>query len=168
VANPSDRERWAAVVSAERELARCRADFYQHAQARAEVLSAALKGGAWDVGAALDFLRVLPDDTLTLLPQLVGHALSHRWALYARQAIGAAQARRDRLHPALQEIIVPRLDAADDDECRRFAELLAHVEAWDVLRLLTQRALASDDPDTREVGEDFIEWYGPMWGARAK
>jgi hypothetical protein len=162
--NSSDRELWVAVVTAERELARCRGEFYQHARSRPQVLGAALRGQNWEVAAALHFLSMLPADSLELLPQMVQLALSDRWALYARRAIDRAP--RDRLHPALNDIILPRLSSADEDEYRRFAELLSHVEAWDLLPQLTQRALASDDPYTREVAEDFIEWYGPMWGAR--
>ncbi len=159
----NDRELWAAVAAAQQELARCHAAFHQRASARVEILTAALGPGSPEVRAALDFLSVFPDDTLTLLPQLVEHALSHRWAGFAREAIGAAPYRLT--HPALKEIVLPRLDSADDDEYRRFAELLAHVEAWDLLRQLTKRALASDDPDIREVGDDFTEAYGPLWGA---
>lgn len=162
-----DHTLWETVVAAERELAGCRADFYQHANSRLEILAEALNGSGWDRAAAMNFLAVLGlHDTLELLPQLVELALSHRWAGRARQAIGSA--RRDRLIPALEEIVLPRLGSADWDEYRRLAELLAHVEAWDILRQLTQRALTSDDLDTREVGEDFTTQYGPLWGTQVE
>ena len=91
----------------------------------------------------------------------MGLATSHRWALEARQAIDRIP--RDRLLPLLEPLILDRLGSADDDEYRRFAELLAHVEAWELLGQLATRALTSDDPHTREVAEDFTESYGPMW-----
>ncbi|MGW5129072.1 hypothetical protein ACWEQ7_34540 [Streptomyces sp. NPDC004069] len=161
--SPSDNDLWQAFVEAKREMHRRQAEFYQHAQDRPEILKAALAGGAgaWDQGAALDFLAALSADGPALLPELVGWSTSHRWAFDARQAI--ARIPRDHLLPLLEPLILDRLDSADDDEYRRFAELLAHVEAWGLLGQLVARALTSDDPHTREVAEDFTESYGPMW-----
>ncbi|MDV9187793.1 hypothetical protein R6L23_06130 [Streptomyces sp. SR27] len=160
---PSDHDLWQAFVEAKREMHRRQAEFYQHAQDRPAVLKAALAGGAgaWDQGAALDFLAALSADGSELLPELVGWTTSHRWALSARQAIDRIP--RDRLLPLLEPLILDRLDSADDDEYRRFAELLAHIEAWDLLGQLAARAFTSDNPDTREVAEDFTETYGPLW-----
>ena len=92
--------------------------------------------------------------TLQVLPELVDIAAhSHRDALLARQAIGRlpyeAVARR------LSDVVMPRLPTADDDEYRRLAELLDHLGLYDLLRTLVDAALASDDVNTREVGEDF-------------
>lgn len=160
---PSDRDLWQAFVEAKREMHRCQAEFYQHARDRPKVLKVALAGGAgaWNQGAALDFLAALSADGPALLPQLVRWSTSHRCALSARQAIDAIP--RDRLLPLLEPLILDQLDSADDDEYRRFAELLAHIEAWELLGQLAARALTSDDPHTREVAEDFTESYGPMW-----
>lgn len=160
---PSDHDLWNAFVEAKREMHRRQTEFYQHAQDRHEILRAALAGGAgaWDQGAALDFLAALPADGPALLPELVEWSTSHRWAPAARHAIDRIPS--DRLLPLLEPLILDRLDSADDDEYRRFAELLAHVEAWELLGRLTVRALTSDDPHTREVAEDFTESYGPMW-----
>lgn len=80
----------------------------------------------------------------------------------ARQAI---RTRRDRLIPAMQQLVPPLLENADCDDCRRLAELLAHIQAWELLGELTQRALACADPDLREVGQDFTSSYGPLWQA---
>jgi hypothetical protein len=44
---------------------------------------------------------------LEFLPALIGMAQSHRWALWARQAIGWAG--QDRLIPAMEEQIPPPL-----------------------------------------------------------
>jgi hypothetical protein len=156
-----DRQLWTALVSAEQERARRRVDFYRDAQSRAEILGQALNGSAWDRGTALNFLRTLPDDVPTLLDRLVDHALTHTWALEARQAI--AQAPRDQIQPRLRGIVAAMLPAAEDDEYRRLAELLAHLEHWSTLHELVEQAMTHDDPDIREVGEDFTEWYAPMW-----
>jgi hypothetical protein len=74
--------------------------------------------------------------------------------------------RRDRLIPAMKQLVPPLLETADYDDYRRLAELLAHVNAWELLGELTRRALASADPDTREVGDDFTSSYGPLWQGR--
>jgi hypothetical protein len=160
-AAPSDSDLWQAFVEAKRELHRRQAEFYQNARDRPMVLKAALAAGAWHQRTALDFLAALSADGLALLPELVELSTSHRWALDARQAI--ARIPRDRLLPLLEPLILDRLDSADDDEYRRFAELLAHIEAWELLGRLAARGLASNDPDTREVAQDFTESYGPMW-----
>ncbi|MFV5998755.1 hypothetical protein ACNPQM_42110 [Streptomyces sp. NPDC056231] len=160
---PSDHDLWQAFVEAKREMHRCQAEFYQHAHDRPKVLKAALAGGAgaWDQGAALDFLAALSADGPALLPELVGWSTSHDWALAARQAI--VQIPRDQLLPLLEPLIMDQLDSADDDEYRRFAELLAHIEAWELLGRLVARALTTDNPHIREVAVDFTESYGPMW-----
>lgn len=160
---PTDQELWDSFVEAKREMHRRQADFYQHAKDRPAVLKAALAGGAgaWDQGAALDFLAALSADGSAVLPELVAWSTSHRWALAARQAIDRIP--RDRLLPQLEPLILDRLDSADDDEYRRIAELLAHIKAWELLGQLAARGLTSDDPHTREAAEDFMESYGPMW-----
>jgi hypothetical protein len=160
-----DHTLWMAVVAAQTELAARRADFHQHARSPASILAGALNGPAREQAAALRFLADFGyvGDHIELLPKLIELAQSHRWAGYARQAIGAA--RRDRLLPALQQLVPPLLDTADCDDYRRLAELLAHVKAWEILGELTRRVLASADPDMREVGEDFTSSYGPLWHA---
>jgi hypothetical protein len=165
VSDTDDQALWAAVVAAQTELAACRAAFYQHARSPGLVLAHALSGPGSERAAALRFLAAsgYVSDHLELLPALIDMAQSHRWAGYARHAIAATC--RDRLLPALQQLIPPLLETADYDDYRRLAELLAHVQAWQLLADLTQRALASTDPDMREVGEDFTSSHGPMWQA---
>ncbi|MFE2330254.1 hypothetical protein ACFXD5_41205 [Streptomyces sp. NPDC059385] len=160
---PTDDDLWQAFVEAKQEMHRRQAEFYQHARNKSETLKAALapRAGAWHQGAAFDFLSELSDDGLALLPELVGWSTSHRWALAARQAIDRIP--RDHLIPLLEPLILNQLDTADDDEYRRFAELLAHIGAWDLLGWLVTQAQSSDDPHTQEVAGDFTEWYGPMW-----
>jgi hypothetical protein len=166
-APPSDSDLWQAFVEAKREMYRRQAEFYQNAGDRPEILKAALAAGAgaWHQRTALDFLAVLWDDGLSLLPELVELSTSHRWALAARQAIDRIP--RDRLLPSLEPLILDRLDSADYDEYRRFAQLLAHVAAWELLGQLAARGLASNDPDTREAAQDFTKAYGPMWLSRS-
>lgn len=163
----NDDELWAAVVRAQADLAERRAAFHQHAHSPGPVLLQALNGAPAEQAAALRFLaasRYLSDH-MELLPKLTELATqSHRWAAYARQAIGAT--RRDRLIPAMRRLVPPLLETADCDDYRRLAELLAHIQAWELLGELTRRALASADPDMREVGEDFTSSYGPLWQAR--
>ncbi|MET8537005.1 hypothetical protein ABZV67_35675 [Streptomyces sp. NPDC005065] len=163
---PSDNDLWQSFVEAKREMHRRQAEFYQHAQDRSEVLKAALAAGAgaWDQGAAFDFLAALSADGPALLPELVGWSTSHKWALAARQAIDRIP--RDQLLHLLEPLILDRLDSADGDDYQRFAELLAHVEAWELLGRLVARALTIDDPHTHQVAEDFTELYGPMWLSR--
>jgi hypothetical protein len=158
---PSDQDLWTAVVQAERELARRRADFHQHARDQTTILAQALRGGGWDASAALWYLREFYDGTPALLEPLVNAALSDRSALWARQAI--ARVSSDRLFPELERIVPAQLEDADDLDYRRLAELLVHVQAWTILHKLVLRALASDDADTREVGEDFTAWHGAWW-----
>ncbi|MFB6839887.1 hypothetical protein [Streptomyces sp. NPDC056361] len=160
---PSDDELWQAVVEAKREMHRRQADFHHKAGSRPDILKAALAAGSgpWQRGAALDFLTELSDDVPALLGDLVGLCLSHGWALAARQAIDSIP--HDELLPLLEPLVMERLGSADDDEYRRLAELLAHVQAWELLSRLVGRALDTDDPDTHEVAEDFTEWHGPMW-----
>ncbi|MCY0932454.1 hypothetical protein OTB20_41220 [Streptomyces sp. H27-H1] len=159
----SDDELWKAFIKAKREMHRRQADFYQKAHDRPGLLKAALTAGAgsWQQSAALDFLAALPDDAPALLGDLVGLSLSHGWALTARQAIDRIP--HNHLVPLLEPLILERLDSADDDEYRRLAELLAHIEAWNLLGQLVHCALDTDDPATHEVAEDFTQSYGPMW-----
>ncbi|MFD5268802.1 hypothetical protein [Streptomyces sp. NPDC058335] len=160
---PSDDELWQAFVEAKREMHHRQADFHQRAHDRPAILKAALTAGAgpWQQGAALDFLAALPDDVPALLGDLVDLSLSHGWALAALQAIDHIP--HDELLPLLEPLIWEQLDSADNDEYRRFAELLAHIEAWELLGQLVSRALDTADPDTHEVAEDFTQSYGPVW-----
>ncbi|MEV6850423.1 hypothetical protein [Actinoplanes sp. NPDC051411] len=58
--------------------------------------------------------------------------------------------------------MIARLDLADDDEYRGLAELLKHLQAWEVLRELVKRARASADPQIREVADDLVETDGHL------
>jgi len=150
---PGDQQLWDAVVAAGQELARCRAEFYRHAESRTETIAWALGRGSWDRSVALEFLAALPDDVPAVLDRLIDLSLSHAWAGAAREAI--APAWRAGTVDDLPQKVLARLDHADNDEYRRLAELLDHLLADDALRELVKRAKTSADPDTREVAEDF-------------
>ncbi len=117
-----------------------------YARSPATILARALSGRATEQAAALRFVAAgFINDHMELVPKLMELATqSHRWAAYARQAFGAA--RRDRLIPVIRELVPPLLNTADCDDYRRMAELLAHIQAWELLGQLSRRALASADP----------------------
>ncbi|GAA4618540.1 hypothetical protein GCM10023195_83400 [Actinoallomurus liliacearum] len=156
-----DQDLWDAVVAAEKELVRRRADFYRNAKGRSEVVKAALSGDAWQQGSALGFLDSLSEDAPDVLPQLVGLSMSHRWALQARRVVHRIPP--DRLWPMLTPMVSGLLKTADADDHLRLAELLAHVGAWPLLRQLADRAVTHDDPEIREVAEDVTRRYGRFW-----
>jgi hypothetical protein len=151
------RRTWEALVAAEKQVVKCRAEFNAAAASRLEILTAALSGTNWERSTALEFLCTFPGDVPELLDRLVGLATSHRWAPFARRAISSGS--RSLLIPKLRTAIGARLASADGDEYRRLAELLAEMQAWDELQSLVRSALASRDADIREVGEDFVEQY---------
>ena len=111
-----DQQLWAALIAAEQERARRRAEFYRHARSRTDIIARALDGKPWDQGAALAFLAALPDDVPAVLDRLIEMSMSHRWGLAARQAIAPAW-RSGRL-PELPQKVLARLDHADDAEYR--------------------------------------------------
>src|SRR5439155_11319774 len=82
----SDEELWAAVVAAQRQVVRARADFHQNADSRRDVLAAALRKSGWDRRAALELLPALASDVPVLLDELVDCAMSAGWA----PAVGGA------------------------------------------------------------------------------
>jgi hypothetical protein len=55
------------------------------------------------------------------------------------------------------------VDAHQAHRPDRLVTPVAHVRAWTILHKLVMRALASDDYDTREVGEDFNASHGACW-----
>jgi hypothetical protein len=157
MAERSDDELWAAVVAARDELHRAEGDFYQHARSRRDVLARALGTSGRDQGAALQFLGGLSEDVPELLELLVELTTSHRWAGYARRAIGAGHP-RELVVERISRIIDERLDgphAYDDDYFRRFAELYSHLGERELLAGLLSRAAVSPEPETRELVEDF-------------
>jgi hypothetical protein len=156
-----DRELWDALVEAKREYNRRQADFYQNTQDRTRILKSALTGDAWQQTTALTFLRAFAPDHADLLPQLVNLSLSHRWGLAAWQVIDGIP--RGRLWPALTPIIDAQLQTTDPDDLRRLAGLLAHIQAWPLLKKLVSRARDIGDPEALEVADDFTGKYGRLF-----
>jgi hypothetical protein len=86
---------------------------------------------------------------------LVSTALSHREALRVRQILGRVA--HNDLEAAVPPVVWEQLKTTPDyDAYRRLAELLAYLGLDEALQELRHRALGSDDPDVREVGEDFL------------
>jgi hypothetical protein len=158
-----DQQLWAALVEAEKEHRRRKAEFYQNAHDRTGVLQTALHGQPWQVTTALDYLRAFSSDAPELVPRLVELCLSTHSALAARQAIAAIP--RDQLWPILTPVIDVQMQTTDPDDLRRLAELLAHLQAWPMLKNLVSRAEEIDDPDARELADDFSSKYAPCWAA---
>lgn len=148
-----DTDLWAAVVAAEQQAASARAEFYHNAESRHDVLAAGLHGSRWEQRSALTFLECFPDDVPALLDQVIDLATSPRWAGPARQAIASNKA--EAVVHRVRQLIDMRLENADADDYRRLAELLVHLNDTQALRALIERAKSNNDPEIREVGEDF-------------
>jgi broad specificity phosphatase PhoE len=94
------------------------------------------------------------DFTAEVIPELVEVTLSHRDALRARELLG--QLPYDEAARLVPPAVWDLLTEEDDyDAYRRMAELLRHLGLSDTLQELCRQAAASDDPDVREVAEDF-------------
>jgi hypothetical protein len=116
-------------------------------------LRASLTGG--QQRPALVLLSVLGGSyTVALVPQVVAASLSHRDALLAREVLGRL-AHRDAANVVPAAVWQVLAQYEGDDAYRRLAELLDHLGLRDTLDELCSRALASDDADVREVGEDY-------------
>ncbi|MFF0317223.1 hypothetical protein ACFYPH_21660 [Micromonospora sp. NPDC005252] len=153
-------EKWRALVAAEQEVARCRAEVNQ-SPSRADVLAKALSSSsAWDRSAALDFLRLLPEDVPKLLDLLVDLSLSSGWTLPAREAIRSA---RKEIDPSqFARVALECLSNGDAEDYLRLADVLAEVEAWEALSAVIGRAAESGDPGIRGVSRCYTESHGGM------
>jgi hypothetical protein len=147
--------RWAELVAHVRQLRRPRAA--ATTADRPSLIEAARVslGDVRQQRAALEVLALLdPAVTLALLEDVVRIAAHTQGdALLVRQVLGRLP--RAAIAPPLHQAVLRRLDAADDDEYRRLAETARHLGLDATLRAIVDRALASPDPLTREVGEDF-------------
>jgi hypothetical protein len=151
---------WRALVEAEQEVARRRAEVYR-LPSRVELLTKALSSSsAWDRTTALEFLHRLPEDVPELLELLADLSLSLGWAQPACEAIRAA---RKRISPVrFVEIAARHLPGGEVDDYLRLADMLAHGEAWEALGIVIKQALESGDLEIQEVAHDFMESYGGM------
>ncbi|MGY0234261.1 hypothetical protein [Longispora urticae] len=158
----SGQDLWAAVVAADAELTRCRADFYRHAASRADILAVALTGPTGERASAMHFLRSFPEDVPALLEILVENVLSHRWGPYARDAI-VASGRRPALFAELRTLTDGILPRADADDFLRISDLLTALRDWSGVAHLARRAAATGDPEIREIGADLEQAYGSLF-----
>ena len=103
---------------------------------------------------ALYLLSLADADLVSeLLPELVVAGFRPRDALLVREILGRLP--RAALQSLLPPVIHDRLRDAEDDEFRRIAELLKHLGLSDQLADLVAVARVSDDPNIREVADDF-------------
>ncbi|MEU4335514.1 hypothetical protein AB0F59_12860 [Micromonospora lupini] len=153
-------EEWRALVAAEQKVARCRAEVNQ-LPSRADLLAKALSSSsAWDRSAALEFLRLFPEDVPKLLDLLVDLSLSHGWALPAREAIRAA---RKEIDPSqFARVAVECLSDGEVEDYLRLADVLVEADAWEALSGVIDKAAESSDPEIRQASRSFIESYGDM------
>jgi hypothetical protein len=155
--------RWVALVHAEREVTKRRAELYELGPEVSGVVAAALRaGGSWDKRTALDFLRSFPKYVPLMLDAVMGQAISHGWAREAQEVIAAAD--RESVLAGLRSLVPVYLEARDAEMYRSIAGVLVRVEAWEMLSALVSEALESADLDTVEAGEDFRSRYGAMFG----
>ncbi|MFC0625838.1 hypothetical protein [Kribbella deserti] len=149
------RKTWESLRAAELELADRRRDFLAlPVETRHELLAAGLESPA-QRGTALrmiEFLEIV--HRLEYFPQLVRLASSaHADTMLVRQVIAGLP--RPWVHSFLKDEMWPILAQGDDEEFRRFAELLTEIGPEDLLLDLVDLARASSDADIREVAEDF-------------
>lgn len=152
----TDAELWAAVVTAQRALIQAQNAFYNGAELRREVLVSALRSGRRSVEcfAALEVLDRFSDDVPYLVDELVDVVLDEDHAPYAARALFR---RRHAVGPEVREIVLRSLAGAGAYDFRLLSGLLWHLRDDDGLRELVNRARQSDDPEIREVADDFDE-----------
>jgi hypothetical protein len=142
-------ERWRLV----KEISEARRLFIDATPNRGAVIRAALdRGERW---TALLTIESLPEpERRQFLPDLVHFAsIDIRDLVRARNIILSLD--RDWLTKNVEPLIWSELGpSATDEQFRRLAELAAEVDPG-LLSRIAQRALASEDLDIHEVGEDF-------------
>jgi hypothetical protein len=152
---------WRALAAAEQEVARHRAEF-NRLEDRTRILSSALATTSkLDRSAAIRFLRSRSEDVSQVLYELVDLCLSIGWLVSAKEPIRAA--RSASLLVKLDEVVARILEentAAQD--YTNIADMLTYVEAWEILAKLLDKARTSDDPEVREVADDFTRTHGGM------
>jgi hypothetical protein len=153
VTHESDRRLWTELVAAESDLYAARRRFVAEAVDEESVLREAL--GQPSRGTALRLLVSRPEDLrAALLPELVELAAAGPADVaLCRDAIASLpeSVLRER---GLERLVLDVLAGASDWEFRRLAELLDRVDRT-LLAQLVELAAASEDPDIREVADDF-------------
>jgi hypothetical protein len=147
-------ETWHRALEAASALNQATAAFRAHPNEALALLSAGLKDRTQVRRTLLVLSYLGPDYIVALADTLVYMAQSHRDALLVRQILG--RLRHDQAEALVPPAVWRRLGDHEDDEAyRRMAELLYHLGLTGALRQLTRRALASEDPNMRDVGLEF-------------
>jgi hypothetical protein len=151
-AHPSDA--WQAALTASDSLLVDAAAARRHRTSALAVIKSALRS-ATGRARALTLLTNLGSDFISeVVRELVEVALSHGYALSARELLG--QLSFDEAARAVPPAVSAQLAETDDDDAyRRMAELLSHLGLASALQDLCRHAAASEDADVREVAEDF-------------
>jgi hypothetical protein len=146
---------WSSLLAAARELVPLKADAARTGRASLIDAARASLADLRDRRCALEVLTWLePEVTLALFDDVVRVAAhTQRDALLTRQVLGRLPRRMlvERIDPIVDQLLA----AADDDVYRRLAELMRHLGLDSTLARIVDRALASTDPNIRDVGSDF-------------
>lgn len=150
---PVDSEVWTRLVDLERQAARLRAEILDGPD-RSQIIAAALRSrSAWDQSVAMDLLRRFPDDVPMHLPQLFQMARTQSWAGRALEPVKAAAARNPAVMDDFRAIAAEAIPASESDlDYHEIANVLLNIDAMDLLAVLTEQALASDDPAVQQIG----------------
>jgi len=146
---------WSSLLAAARELGPLKSDAFRTDRARLiDAARASLKTMP-ERRLALEVLTWLePEVTAAVFDDVVRIAShTHRDVLLTRQALGRLP--RETLSERIDPVVDRLLAAEDDDVYRRLAELARHLGLDATLARIVDRALASTDPNIRDVGADF-------------
>jgi hypothetical protein len=147
-------ETWHRALQSASALNQATAAFRAHPSEALALLSAGLNDGAQARRTLLLLSYLDPGYIVALADRLVYCAERHRDALLVRQIFG--RLRHDHAEDLVPLAVWRHLGDREDDEAyRRMAELLYHLGLTDALRQITRRALASEDPNMRDVGLEF-------------
>jgi hypothetical protein len=158
-----DGELWREVCQAEQERFEAVNRFLELARDPNAVLGEALTGDVWDRISALRLLLETRDKDRIIgaFPILLELATGMHGLLdLVREVIRRTP--RDWLDNHLRSHVIMQLETEDDSGYRRLAELLSGLEYNELLDELVEIALASSDPDIREVGADFANRKRPL------
>lgn len=149
---------WSALLDRNEQLVPLRAAAYRAFREDLAGLAGAVRATLAVPSQAHAGLQVLmwlePQLTLEMLEDVLTRAASPRDTGLARQALGRLP--RAVLARPLHDAVLARLERShDDDEYRRYAELLRHLGQTETLRVLVERAQASSDANMHDVAEDF-------------
>lgn len=146
-------ELWHKVFENEIDYIQSRQDFLKNCTNRTELINKALHNPT-ERGTALRLIEYLNlEERQSLFDNLVDLAsVSHSDIELCRKAILSLP--KTWLLANIEKSAEPILQDGTDEEYRRLLELYLDIDRT-LAQRLTMRALQHDDPDIREVGEDF-------------